>query len=503
MTAATVPVTPPRPKKLKLVLGVCIFILLGGTFLWWQHGRRAEVTYITMPAVQGSIKSTINATGTVEPVKSVNLGFKNSGLIKAIYVKPGDAVKAGQVLALQDTTELEAQLAQAQASYNSALANLQKLEAGATAAEIAQAEANLETARIAYNNAAAAAERSQALYDAGALSKAELDSAISERDTAAATVRQAEAALEDLKNGSRPEEIAAARAEVEAARVQVELARDDLDSARLCAPWDGIISAVNGEVGYRVGSSTDSEDTSFITLITEVLQVRAQVNEADINEVKVGQEVTFTVNALPGEELTGKVAWIAPKAETVSNVQLYEVVISVDKDKSQSLKAGMTASVDFIIASKDNVLTIPKAALTFASSYQASSKNGSRANGTAAGGSGSAPSQDGGQENKNFRSNAGMSETEASSGEATGRGVVLVLENGQPVPRQVVTGISDESNVEVVSGLQAGEAVIIGISSSQGTAASTSTRSSSSNQSRTPMTPGPMMGPPAGGPPGR
>ncbi|MEW8959317.1 MAG: biotin/lipoyl-binding protein [Moorella sp. (in: firmicutes)] len=108
MTAEAVPVTPPRPRRLKWLLGGCIFLLLGGAFLWWHYGRRAEVTYITVPAGQGSIKNTINATGVIEPVKSVNLGFKNSGIIKAIYVKPGDAVKAGQVLAVQDTTELEA-----------------------------------------------------------------------------------------------------------------------------------------------------------------------------------------------------------------------------------------------------------------------------------------------------------------------------------------------------------------------------------------------------------
>lgn len=96
-------------------------MLLGGAFLWWQHGRRVQVSYITLPASQGSIVNTVNATGTIEPVKSVNLGFKNSGIIKAIYVKPGEVVKAGQVLASQDTTDLEVQLAQARANLNSDL----------------------------------------------------------------------------------------------------------------------------------------------------------------------------------------------------------------------------------------------------------------------------------------------------------------------------------------------------------------------------------------------
>ncbi|WP_338834268.1 hypothetical protein MHLNE_06490 [Moorella humiferrea] len=487
MTVEAVPVTPPRFRKVRWLLGGCIFLLLVGALLWWQYGRRAEVKYITVPVAQGSIKNAINATGTIEPVKSVNLGFKNSGIIKAIYVKPGDAVKAGQVLAVQDTAELEAQLAQAQASYNSAAANLQKLEAGATAAEIAQAEANVETARIAYNDAAAAAERNKALFEAGALSKAELDSAVSARDSAAAKLRQAEAALEDLKNGSRPEEIAAARAQVEAAKAQVELARNNLESAQLRAPWDGIISAVNGEVGYRVGSSTDNSNSSFITMITPTLQLRAKVNEADINKVKVGQEVSFTVNAIPGKEMRGKVAWIAPEAQTVSNVQLYDVVISLDPEPS--LKAGMTASVDFILDRKDNVLTIPEAALTFARTYLAGSEGNGGRSGAAVGGD---RSTSGGRTipggvpgtTTNDNGGAGRSEARATGGHTAGT-TVLVLENGRPVPRQIVTGASDESNVEVVSGLAAGEAVVVGTS--------TSARTSSSTQTRSFMGPGPVQ----------
>lgn len=485
MTAGAVPVAPPRPKKFKWLLGVCLFLLLGGAFLWWQHGRRVQVTYITLPASQGSIVNTINATGTIEPVKSVNLGFKNSGIIKAIYVKPGDVVKAGQVLASQDTTDLEAQLAQARANLNSALANLQELEAGPLPTDIAQAEANVEAARAAYNNAQATVERNQALYEAGALSKAELDSAITNRDSAAAKLRQAEAALEALKNGSRPEDIAAARAQVEAARVQVTLAQSNLDSAQLRAPWDGIVSAVNGEVGYRVGSSTDNTSSSFITMITPALQLRAQVNEADINKVKIGQKVTFTVNAVPGREMSGQVAWIAPQAETVSNVQLYDVVISIDE--GLPLKAGMTASVDIIIARKDNVLTVPRAALSFASSYQNSrSKNGSPANSTAAGSFGSAAGQRGGQGGTSSGGGTGTGKSEVSAEEpGASRATVLVLENGRPVPRQIVTGLSDESSVEVVSGLQPGEAVIIGTS--------TSARSSTGTQTRSFFGPAPMQ----------
>ncbi|MBE3572482.1 MAG: HlyD family efflux transporter periplasmic adaptor subunit [Moorella humiferrea] len=486
MTVETVPVTPPRFRKVRWLLGGCIFLLLVGALLWWQYGRRAEVKYIAVPVAQGSIKNAINATGTIEPVKSVNLGFKNSGIIKAIYVKPGDAVKAGQVLAVQDTAELEAQLAQAQASYNSAVAKLQLLEAGPLPTDIAQAEANVEAARVAYNNAQATVERDQSLYQAGALAKADLDSAVANRDTAAAKLRQAEASLEALKNGNRPEDIAAARAQVDAARVQVDLARNNLDSAQLRAPWDGIISAVNGEVGYRVGSSTDNSNSSFITMITPTLQLRAKVNEADINKVKVGQEVSFTVNAIPGKEMRGKVAWIAPEAQTVSNVQLYDVVISLDPEPS--LKAGMTASVDFILDRKDNVLTIPEAALTFARTYLAGSgRNGGRS-GTAAGGDrntsggrtvqGSVPGT-----TANDSSGAGRREAGAG-GEGTGRATVLVLENGRPVPRQIVTGASDESNVEVVSGLAAGEAVVVGTS--------TSARTSSSTQTRSFMGPGPV-----------
>ncbi|CEP66723.1 Uncharacterized [Moorella glycerini] len=480
MTAGAVPVAHPRPKRLMWLLGVGLLLLLGGAFLWWWQGRRVQVTYITLPASQGSIVNTVNAAGTIEPVKSVNLGFKNSGIIKAIYVKPGDVVKAGQVLASQDTADLEAQLAQARANLNNALAKLQLLEAGPLATDIAQAEANVESARAAYNNAQATVERDQALYQAGALSKAELDNAITNRDSAAAKLRQAQAALEALKNGNRPEDIAAARAQVEAARVQVTLAQSNLDSAQLRAPWDGIISAVNGEVGYRVGSGTNNE--SFLTLITPALQLRAQVNEADINKVKIGQKATFTVNALPGREMSGQVAWIAPQATTVSNVQLYDVVISLDPNLP--LKAGMTANVNIITARKDNVLTVSRTAIAFAASYQNSSnKSGSQAAGTPAPGSGSGNSgnreiQRGGQGSASPATGTGAGESEAGATEpGTSRAVVLVLEEGRPVARQIITGLSDERNVEVVRGLKPGEAVIIGTSTPGKPATGTTARS--------------------------
>ncbi|KYH30801.1 efflux RND transporter periplasmic adaptor subunit [Neomoorella mulderi] len=481
MTAGAVPVAHPRPKRLMWLLGVGLLLLLGGAFLWWWQGRRAQVTYITLPANQGSIVNTVNAAGTIEPVKSVNLGFKNSGIIKAIYVKPGDVVKAGQVLASQDTADLEAQLAQARANLNNALAKLQLLEAGPLATDIAQAEANVEAAQAAYNNAQATVERNQALYQAGALSKAELDSAITNRDSAAAKLRQAQAALEALKNGNRPEDIAAARAQVEAARVQVTLAQSNLDSAQLRAPWDGIISAVNGEVGYRVGSSTDNENASFIKMITPALQLRAQVNEADINKVKIGQKATFTVNALPGREMSGQVAWIAPQASTVSNVQLYDVVISLDPNLP--LKAGMTANVNIITARKDNVLTVSRTAITFAASSQA---GGTAAPGSGSGNSGNRETLRGGQGSASPATGTGAGKSEAGAEEpGTGRAVVLVLENGRPVPRQIVTGVSDERNVEVVSGLKPGEAVIIGTSTPGKPATGTTARS--------PLSPTPMQ----------
>ncbi|MDH7578088.1 MAG: efflux RND transporter periplasmic adaptor subunit [Bacillota bacterium] len=515
-----------RRKGLFLLLG-CLAVLVIGAGYWWWQGRQGQVNYMSMPVRQGSIVNTVRATGTIEAVKSVGLNFKTSGFIKEIYVKPGDQVKKGQLLACLDTADLEAQVVQARASLKAAEAKLRLLEAGALETDIAQAEANVAQAQVAYDSAEEALKRDQALFEIGALAQVDFNNSLVNRDTAAARLRQAQAALEALKSGNRPEDIAAAEAQVETAQAQLTLAQNDLDSARLRAPFDGVIAAVRGETGQRTsgGGSESSDSTAgLITLITTGLQLRAQVNEADISQVKVGQKATFTVNAFPERTFNGEVAWISPEATTVSNVQLYDVVVSLT-DPGSLLKAGMSASVNIIVSQRDNVITVPRAAVNFAASYRATrtdnatdrtASSGGNANGIKTTDSRQAGremlSPDDGRRGelseelkakledlrgklergeitreqfqeemkKNMPEEFQLKDEPGQAAGSGNRAVVLVMEKGQPVVRHIVTGLSDESNIEVKSGLKVGEEVIIGASTPGKSAESSSSSSPSS-----------------------
>lgn len=484
---------PKRRKGLFLLLGFLVIIVLGIGY-WWWHEHQVQPRYISMPVRQGSIVNAISATGMVSAVKSTGLDFKNSGEIKKVYVKAGDRVKAGQILASLDTADLEVQLIKAQAALNSAEAKLRQLEDEPTASELAQAKTSLAQAQITYNNAEAALKRNQILFDGKALSQADLDKSISDRDTALVKLQQAQADLKTLEEGASSEDIAAAKAQVDSAKAELTLARNNLNSADLRAPFDGIISAVRGEVGQRTsggGSSSNDNDiaNSFIALITPELQVKAQVNEADIGKVKAGQPATFTVNAFPDKSFNGKVSSISAEATTVSNVQLYDVIISL-VDRNPPLKVGMSASIKIIVAQKDDVITVPRAAVTFA----ASNRNIAGAGGTneratsrvsSKGGTGT-PGMRSMSENTQGQRNGGTEQPQQTAGN-NNMSMVLVLKDGHPVARRVVTGLSDERNMEVQSGLQVGEEVIIGSVTSERQATSSS---SSGNMPMRSMNPG-------------
>ncbi|MGI9861783.1 efflux RND transporter periplasmic adaptor subunit [Moorella naiadis] len=496
MATATVVAERGFPSKKKIIWLAVAFLLLviAAGWYWWAHKHQKAPNYLTATASEGSIVETVSASGKIEAIHSIGLSFKNPGTIKAIYVEEGQSVKAGQLLALQDPTDLELQVKQAQANLDSALAKLKGLQAGPLATDVAQAEAGVEQAQAEYDSARDTLKRDQALYDAGALAAADLDNARKAEATAAANLKKVQAALAALKNGTRPEDIAAAQAQVEAARAQLQLAQNNLAATEIRAPWDGIITNVNGQVGQRVGSNTSATDASnsFIFLVSPELQLRVQVNEADINRVKVGQEADFTVNAMPDRTFKGKVTAIAPQAQTVANIQLYDVLVDVSS-AGASLKAGESASVTIIISRKDNVITIPRAAIAYAEGYLSQAANAAGSRATSSSGTSGGGNQRGGS--RGTGSTTGSSTTGASTSGASqageNRAVVLVLEGGRPVQRQVVTGASDERNIEVVSGLTAGEQVVVGTGSagSMGSTGNTGSIGRTNNRTGGPQQP--------------
>jgi HlyD family secretion protein len=487
-------------KKLLLVIvaiagiSLALYFILGGT-------SKASGEYQTSTVKKGSIINSISASGTIEPVSTVSMSFKNAEVVKKIHVNVGDKVKKGQLLAELTTSNLETDVRQAKANLRSAQASLDALLEGATREEIDSAEADVSMAQVSYNSAKSNLERNSELYNAGALSKSELEDCEVEFTKAEAQLKQAKASLTTILNGAKTEEIAAAEAQVENARASLQESESDLEDAAMVSPVDGIVSEISGAEGQRASANNDSTSgEGFMEVISEEMQLESQVNESDIGDTKLGQEVEFTVNAYTEKIFRGRLDSIAPVAYAESNVQIYDVIIKLDEHYDE-LKAGMPADVTIIVEQSKDVLTIPKGAVTYAETSLKSMGNAS----------GSRPQNGtGGQKSSSEESNLDKSaatdaarQTDSSAESAQGqRNMVLMLgKSGSPEPRQVELGLSDLTNYEVISGLNEGEIVITGSLSQtvETTSGETSTADKANNRGGQGMLGGPG-GMPGGGP---
>lgn len=471
-----------RLGKKKLVLGTVTGAgILLAAYFFLGGASNASGGYLTDTVKRGNITKTISASGTVEPVQTISMSFKDAEIVKKIYVKVGDKVEPGQLLAELETYNLEADVVQAQANYNSQTAKYQLEKSGATQEELEESEAKVSMAQVSYDQAKTNLDRYQALYQAGALSRSDLEQKEADFTSAEASLKQAQASLRSLQKGNRPEDIASAAAQVESASAQLQTTERSLADARLTCPINGIVSSISGAEGQR--ASANNNNTSgegFMEVISEELQVEAQINEGDIGQAQVGQKVEFTVNSYPDKTFTGKVSSISPTATTESNVQIYDVVIQLDNNYPE-LKAGMPTDVTIIVEQSQEGLVIPKAAVTYAESYLQSAGKPS----------GSQMQSDSGEKN----TSAGTATSSASVKSAK----VLVLgQSGAPEPRQVELGLSDLTSCQVVSGLKEGETVITGSASQTETTTSGSTSSSSKSKSNMGMMGG-AGGPPPGG----
>jgi len=451
-------------KRKKLLFGVTAIVLvaLAGYFVVRNPGK-ASGNYLTDTVKKSTVTSTISASGMIEPVSTVSLSFKNSEIIKDIYVKVGDHVTTGQILAEQFSDNLEAEVIQASASLKGATSKLELLKNGSTQEDLDQAVSSVQMAQGNFDLAKSNLERYQKLYQDGAVSRADLDKINLDYINAEGKLKQAEKSLKSLQSGNRVEDIEAAAAQVESSKAQLKLAQNDLSGIRMFSPIEGTVSAINGAVGQRATANNNSTSGGgFITVISEALQLKAQVNEADIGKSEAGQKVEFTVNSFPNKTFTGKLSSISPQANTVSNVQLYDVFIQLDENY-KGLKAGMPANVNIIIDRHENTLTIPKGAVTYAASYLNKMKQTSPLNLEANEGSGGSQRQnrhstgagsEGGDQTETPRSPTSYQEQQA---------VVLVMNNsGSPSPRRVVLGLSDLRSFEVLRGLNEGETLVVG-----------------------------------------
>lgn len=300
-----------RISKLWIVVGVLVILAV---LSWVLQGceKEKQISFTTEKVAPAKIQISVTATGTIEPVTEVTVGTQVSGIVNKLYVDYNSTVKKGQIIAELDKVNLMSQLTSAKSSLQSA-----------------QSDLDYQTAN--YN-------RYKTLYEKGLVSADDFE----------------QAKLSYIK----------AKESVTTAKESVTTAETNLGYATITSPIDGVVLSKAVEEGQTVAASFETPELFVIAQDLTNMQVVADVDEADIGDVKEGERVTFTVDAYPDDTFEGEVTQVRQEATTTNNVVTYEVVISAP-NADLKLKPGLTANVTIYTLEKQADVAVPSKALRF------------------------------------------------------------------------------------------------------------------------------------------
>lgn len=350
-------------------IAVALLIVLAGVG-WRVFGssrRQATPTPQAQPAVPvevvlvetRTLVATVTAGGNVEAIQEVTVTTMMTGRVAAVLVREGDPVRAGQVLVRLEGGEAAAQVQQAEANVRAAQARLQMLEQGARPQERAQVESAVAQALANYETAKANLSRMQALYETGAISKAQLDAAKLQYDLARAQYDTALQQRSAVLSGPRPEEIDMARAQVAQAQAALTFARLQEANATISAPLSGTVTrrfVDPGDVASLMPGQASLVTIAQIDRVSVVLDV----SETDLGKVKIGQPVAVHADAYPDRTFRGTVREIGQAAEARSRVFKVKAVV---ENRDHALRPGMFARGDITIGRIEHALVIPRDAV--------------------------------------------------------------------------------------------------------------------------------------------
>ena len=359
-------------KKISKIWWAAGAIIIIAIIVWLFSGGKEEkqISFSFEKAAPANIQIGVTATGTIEPVTSVTVGTQVSGIVSRIYVDYNSVVKKGQVIAELDKTNLTSEL-------NTAKANLAS----------AQSSLNYESDNY---------KRYKTLYSKGLVSADEYESAKLSYDKALQTVVSQ--------------------------KEQLTKAQTNLGYATITSPIDGVVLSKAVEEGQTVAASFNTPELFSIAKDLKDMRVIADIDEADIGEVKEGENVKFTVDAFPNDTFEGVVTQVRQEATTTNNVVTYEVVISAP-NADLKLKPGLTANVTIFTAEKNNVLSVPSKALRYTPTVETIGKK-------------------------------------YKIQDCNGKNKVWTLEGNVLKAHAVKIGISDGSHTEIISGISNGVQVI-------------------------------------------
>ena len=354
-----------RTRKLLLASALVALPVSAGTAWSMRPGAQG-----TARVERGDLAGEVVAPGLVEPLRDpMALGFETAGRVAEVLVDEGDRVEAGQLLARLDDRLARARVAAAEASLASARARRDMTAAGSRDAEIRAAEAETEAARAQARDREVARDRALKLLEGGALSKADADSARDAADAARATASAVQARLDLVRQGERSEVKRSAHAGVAAAEAELEQARALLAHTELRAPAEGVVLRRMVEMGEQV--STMPPKVVFTVADLDRLQLRAEIDEADVGRVGVGQPGFVTAEAYPGRTFPGHVVRLQRELGRKSvrlddpharaDTRVLEVVFELDAQTELPLGLRMDVHLDTV--ERRHVLKVPLSAV--------------------------------------------------------------------------------------------------------------------------------------------
>lgn len=359
---------PRRRMGVWWMLAGAAGLAIAGAAAWRVTAKPMAAAYQPVTVERATLSKTISATGKLQAVTSVQVGTQVSGTVAELLADFNDRVKAGQIVARLDPSQLEAQLAQVRANRASAEARVAAAETAVMSADasVQAAKANAERAQSVLDDAERQSALSQSLLKEGATPRREAEKAEAAVTQAAAQAQQARAqvAQATAQAQSARSQRDQAKAELSQAEASVQLATVNLERAVIRAPIDGVVVARNVDVGQTVAASLQAPTLFLIANDLTKMQVLADIDEADVGQLGPQSKATFTVDAFPRDTFTGKISQIRLAPVITQNVTTYTAVIDVNNPELK-LRPGMTANVTAVVEEANDVLTVPNAALRF------------------------------------------------------------------------------------------------------------------------------------------
>ena len=416
----------PKIKPAKIIVAVVCLLAIAVTAWYFFKPQQQQPQYITSEVARGDIEDSVLATGVLEATKMVSVGAQVSGQVKKMYVKLGDPVKQGQLIAQIDSIRQENDLKTAEASIK----NQQ--------AQLAVKQANLAKVQSEY-------QRQQAMYAQDATSRAELESALASYKTAQA-------------------DILAINAQIEQSRLTLATAKEDLGYTQIIAPMDGTIVAIVTEEGQTVNAN-QSAPTIVKLAKLDTMTIKAEISEADVMKVEQGQIVYFTTLGNSDKKHYAKLRQVEPAPDSIntetsntsssSSTAIYYNALFDVPNEDGKLRIDMTAQVYIILNEAKNVLTIPAAAIQ--SSNRSQAKRSDTAQEQTA-----KSSTDQTQTDRSKRLELSAEEKSLiEQGKASLSMVRVVQADGTAKPQAVLVGLNNRVTAQIIKGLKQGDQVVI------------------------------------------